>query len=247
MCTVAFALTFVAIQCAVQNPSGMSGWGTASSLRLNFTPQSFTTRGILINSFLANIPQIILSGSYFAVNRLCTSMCFTKEWNSYAASRKGLRATNPKGEQRRTHFLQLPLRWAVPLTVMSGTLHWLLSQSIFLVRLEIRDENGQFDASESKSACGYSALSTLFFALVAIGFVTVVLLLWRRKIKVGIPVAAHCSLAISAACHPPPDEVKPHLKPVQWGVVRNRFGGEVDHCTYSSECVTAPEPGKRYA
>ncbi|KAJ9636341.1 hypothetical protein H2199_008016 [Coniosporium tulheliwenetii] len=247
MCTVAIALAFVAIRCALQEPSGLWSWGTVSSLRLNFTPQSFTTRGILINSFLANTPQIILSGSYFAINRLCTSMCFTKEWNSYAKSRKGLRVTNPRGEQRSTYFLQLPFRWAVPLTIMSGTLHWLLSQSIFLVRLEIRDEHGQFTPSESKSACGYSALSTLTFALVAVGLVSTTLLLWRRKIKVGIPVAAHCSLAISAACHSPPDEEEPHLKPVQWGVVRNRFGGEVDHCTYSSEPVTAPEPGKRYA
>ncbi|EON67299.1 hypothetical protein W97_06552 [Coniosporium apollinis CBS 100218] len=246
LCTAAIALVLVTVLLGVQQ-SSLSAWGTASSLRLNLAPQSFTAKGILINSFIANFPQIVLSASYFAVNRLCTSMYFTEEWNSYASSRKGLRVSDAKGEQRDTYFLQLPYRWAVPLAVMCGILHWLLSQSIFLVRLDIHGENGQLIPSESKSACGYSQSSTLVFALVTVGCIVVILLLRLRHIKVGIPIAAHCSLAISAACHPPPDEEEPHLKPVQWGVVRNRFGGEIDHCTYSSEPVTAPEPGKRYA
>lgn len=42
--------------------------------------------------------------------------------------RKGLRVTQPHGYQRSSYFLQLPYRWSLPLIVISGTLHWLLSR-----------------------------------------------------------------------------------------------------------------------
>lgn len=33
-------------------------------------------------------------------------------------------------------------------------------------------------------------------------------------------LAGNCSLAISAACHPPPEDQNPALKPVMWGEVQ---------------------------
>ena len=122
-------------------------WGTSSPYQLGIASGSFDSKTILLNAWLANTPQILLSFSYFAINRLCTSMCFAREWNSYGTPRKGLRTTNPTGQQRSTYFLQLPYRWSIPLTVTSGFLHWLLSQSLFLVRLEIRDVDGQIITS----------------------------------------------------------------------------------------------------
>lgn len=100
----------------------------------------FDAAGIPFNAWLANLPQIFLSALYFSVNRLCTSLYFAYEWNKYATRRKGLRVTSPKGDQRSTYFLQLPFRYAIPLVAISGLMHWLLSQSIFLVRFEHRNE-----------------------------------------------------------------------------------------------------------
>ena len=40
------------------------------------------------------------------------------------------------GQQRSTYYLQLPYVYSVPLTIASGTLHWLISESIFLVRID---------------------------------------------------------------------------------------------------------------
>lgn len=57
----------------------------------------------------------------------------------------------------------------------------------------------------------------------------------------------NCSLVISAACHPPPDDVDPQLQSVQWGVVPSRYGGDIGHSTFTSKEVTAPENGKHYA
>ena len=41
-----------------------------------------------------------------------------------------------------------------------------------------------------------------------------------RRFPTGIPLAGNCSLAISAACHPPPEDQNPALKPVMWGEVQ---------------------------
>lgn len=222
-------------------------WGTASELQLGFANSSFGASNILLNAWLANTPQIILSASYFLINRLCTSMCIAHEWNRLAESRKGLRVTQPSGAQRSTYFLNLPYRWSIPLTIISGLLHWLLSQSLFLARREIRDVNGDVIPAESKCTCGYSSVSVLIFSLAWISLLLVVLALLLRKMTRRIPIAANCSLVISAACHASPDEIEPGLKPVQWGVVRSRFGGEIEHCGLSSEDVSEPQEGRWYA
>ena len=164
-----------------------------------------------MKAWLANPPQILLSASYFWVNRICTSICVAQEWNQLAVSRKSLRVTNPTGEQRTTYFLSLPYRWAIPLTTISGFLHWLLSQSVFLARREIRDVNGNLLPSESTCICGYSPLSILVFSLTWITLLVVVLHLLYQKIDRNLPLTRNCSLVMSAACHPSPDDVDPQL------------------------------------
>lgn len=228
-------------------PIAKDQWGTSSTSNLWITQQTFDTAGILTNAFLANVPQAVLSYTYFAINRLCTSMCFSREWNAYGTSRKSLRVTSPAGGQRKTFFLQLPYRWAIPLTVTSGLLHWLASQTVFLSRLELEDADGKLISAESKSTTGFSALSASVLCAVLLMLGTVIMALGFRKIEIHVPPALHCSMTIAAACHPPPDEVEPHLKEVQWGVVQNRFGGSVDHCTFTREPVSQPEVGKEYA
>lgn len=169
----ATAILVVAMIFAMPNSiplESLSKWGTASQLQLSFANSSFDPRSILLNAWLANTPQVILSAAYFLVNRICTSLCLAREWNRLAVVRKPLRVTNPRGDQRSTYFLSLPYRWAIPLTVVSGLLHWLLSQSVFLARLEIRDINRNLIPSQSRCACGYSPLSILY--LVSRGLVS---------------------------------------------------------------------------
>jgi hypothetical protein len=168
------------------------------------------------------------------------------EWNQYTHYRKGLRVTHPTGKQRGTHFLQLPLRWAVPLTVLSGLLHYLLSQSLFLVRQELRTRDGDLYPG-STCACGYSVLSLFVFTLVLLALLLVVLYLLSEKIEIYLPPARHCSLVISAACHPPDDEVDAHLGEVRWGVTELATEDHVGHCTFTSQEVTIVQPGALYA
>ncbi|OAL36318.1 hypothetical protein AYO20_04476 [Fonsecaea nubica] len=229
---------------------GLWHWGTASELTLDATSSSFDLKSIMINTWLANSPQVLLSASYFYTNSLLTTMYSAHEWNEYGAHRKSLRVSTPEGRQRSQHFLQLPYRIAVPLTVYSGVLHWLLSQSLFLRRIEFRDEAGAIMVDSSLCTCGYSPLSLLIFAIVLFTGSIVVYVTCFLTFKQRLPFGANCSLIISAACHPPPDDVDAHLKAVQWGVVQNRFSsGEraIRHCTFTSEEVTPPEDGKIFA
>lgn len=173
-------------------------------------------------------------------------MAGAREWNQLGVHRKGLRVTNPRQAQRSTYFLQLPYKFSLPLTIFSGGLHWLLSQSLFLVRVDYINTDGTLSDSMSRFGISVSGLSFLTLCLAFYFVVVTIGLLGRRKFKARIPFAASCSLVISAACHPPKDDWEVHLKPVKWGVVKERmFDGEL-HCSLSSQRVERPQKGTVY-
>ena len=92
----------------------------------------------IASALIANIPQIGLSIIYLFYNALLTTMMFGYEWATYSYHRKGLRISGVRqGEQRSTYFLSLPYRFAIPLMFLSGILHWLTSQSLFSIALEV--------------------------------------------------------------------------------------------------------------
>jgi len=222
-----------------------TAWGTESDT--TFREASPSLQDTLLNAWLANAAQLVLSFCYLAINSECTAMAGAAEWNSFASSRKGLRVTRPVGQQRDTYFLQLPYRWSLPLTIISGGLHWLLSQSIFLVRIDTYDRKGKLvEGESSKSACGFAPTSFTTLAICFFLLVGIVGLIGRKKIEVRIPFAASCSLVISAACHTPPSDPEAYTKPVKWGVVEDSmYDGEL-HCSISSKNVTKPKAGKKY-
>jgi hypothetical protein len=89
------------------------------------------------------MPQLILSFAYFTYNALFTSMLAGLEWSQMACQKRSLRVSqNPQGEQRSSYFLQLPYRYAIPLLGFSAVMHWLISQSIFLIAVERYDPLG---------------------------------------------------------------------------------------------------------
>jgi hypothetical protein len=220
-------------------------WGTASDT--TFREADSSSQQTLLNAWIANAAQLILSFCYLAINSECTAMAGAAEWNNLALSHKGLRVTRPVGQQRDTYFLQLPYRWSLPLTIASGGLHWLLSQSIFLVRIDTYDRSFNLIQSEaSKSACGFSGTSFITLTICFWILVGIVGLIGRKKIKIQVPFAASCSLVISAACHTTADDTDAHLRPVRWGVVEQRmFDGEL-HCSLSSKKVSKPKADVKY-
>ncbi|KAF2465848.1 uncharacterized protein BDR25DRAFT_395979 [Lindgomyces ingoldianus] len=233
-------------------------------------PSSLTagTGGIIGNTLIANISQTIFSFIYVTYNTILTSLLLAKEWNQYAYHRKGLRVSSkPKGAQRSTYFLQLPYRYGVPFLVVSGTFHWLISQTIFLVSVEAYQSNGapSLNTVRNQTAVytygvdrvpeldiltsGFSVAGLLAVTALAFAALFALIFLGRRSFRPGIPVAGSCSAAISAACHcveaEPADAIERRLK---WGMVREPSNGRgVGHCGFSSLEVRQPVAHQVYA
>ena len=205
-------------------------------------------------SVLANAPQILVSYNYLAYNGLFTSMLATAEWVNYSIRRRGLRVAWPRGQQRVTTFLSLPYIYAVPLIAASTLLHWLISQSLFLVRITKYNYDGSVSNKESISAVGYSALAAVFAVSMGGAMLVAVLLVGvLKKYPATMPLAACCSASIAALCQPSDNMAKDELplKRLQWGVVdrtlRTDDNGEVAHACFSAGEVTPLVPGQIYA
>jgi len=171
-------------------------------------------------------------------------MSFSYEWCDFAQHRRPLRVTSPRGSQRSTYFLSLPYRYIVPILVISIIAHWVLSQSLFLVAIDVFDEGGNPDNSQSILTCGFSCIALI--VLIGIGWLIFIAGVGTglRRYKAGMPLAGSCSAAISAACHPPADEVEVALVPVKWGVVSIERG--IGHCALSGRYVSPLIPRRQY-
>jgi hypothetical protein len=200
--------------------------------------------------FVANTPQAVLSYLYMAFNALYTNMFVAREWATYGEARKPLRVSAPIGQQRHTYWLNVPFRYAIPITITSGLFHWLASQSIFMVQIDVTNENTR--AIEKRiSTCGFSPaaiiLCFMLGTMLALGGIVAA----RLHYPPGIPLASSCSAAISAACHPPPEDTDASLMPVQWGVIPGaeieKDGRVVGHCSFSSLAVEVPVREQFYA
>ncbi len=201
---------------------------------------------VLGNILLANFPQMVLSFLYLMYNGLYTCMIQGHEWTRYAHTRKPLRVTSPVGKQRSTYYLTLPYTYAVPLLCASGLMHWLVSQSLFLVQITFYNSMGEEAWEKNISTLGYSSIAIIFVLVVASTMLLVQITMGFRRFNPGIPHASSCSAAISAACHAPADDVHAPLLPVMWGVVEEGGNG-VGHCCFTSYEVTPPVKGRLYA
>ncbi|KIX08961.1 uncharacterized protein Z518_00039 [Rhinocladiella mackenziei CBS 650.93] len=203
---------------------------------------------ILASILIANLPQTILSFLYLNLNGLLTSMFLADEWSDFARERKTLRVSTPQGRQRSNHFLQLPYRMGVPLMVLSGLLHWLVSQSIFLAIVSEYTPLGDLATPVAIATCGFSPVAMLTLILVGAATIAGVIGLSRLRYDGGIPLVGSCSVAIAAACHRPTWDVDAHLNPVQWGAVpgAERETG-VGHCCFTSGDVEELHIGRMYA
>lgn len=170
------------------------------TLDLNALITGMTGRGLTANIILANIPQLVLSILYVFYNGVMTSMLITAEFCNFARHQKGLRVSGkPIGEQRSTYWLQLPLRYSVPLMALMAVLHWLVSRSLFTVSLATYGSNNQRAPADDINACGYSSYA-LVGSLACGGVLVLILpLLGFLRLTPGAPITRSCSLAIQAA------------------------------------------------
>lgn len=221
------------------------GWFSSS-----VTPHLLSLGGEMGETVLliiANIPQLVLSLNYMFLNQVITCMAASREWSLFAHQRKGLRTSQPRGSQRSTYWLQIPLKYSVPLMISSAALHYLASQCLFFGSVKYYSYKAEAVELEGYTGLGYSRDAIqLFMAIFIIPLAAAVAWGGSRE-KPGIPPAGLCSLAISAACHPPAGEKDAHLQLVQWGEIPRERLDEIRHCSFSSGEVVLPAEGRKYA
>lgn len=213
------------------------------------TPSS---NSIIANVVRSNALQLYGSALYFLFNGIITSMALADEWSRYGVRRRGLRvSSNPQGSQRSTYFLSLPYRWSVPLLVVSGLLHWLLSQCLYFVSVEVwgyqssgTDLTRIRIPSKDFITTGISKHPVYgIMALLSLMTILVIFVFTRFGFRSEMPIAGSCSAAIAAACHPglsEPDDTS--SRPLLWGTVEK--SGAVVHCSFSCRTVGRPDDGQ---
>ncbi|KIK53476.1 hypothetical protein GYMLUDRAFT_178964 [Collybiopsis luxurians FD-317 M1] len=209
---------------------------------------------LLAAVLISNSPQLILSMIYLVFNSLCTTLFLTFEWSSFSRSRKPLRVSDPHGDQRSTYFLQIPYRFGLPLMVYSALLHWLVSQSIFLVKVSYWENLDNsldiLDSGQSITSCGYSPMGMSLTIIVGASLILLALALgFLMHLDAEMPLVGSCSAAIAAACHPP-EVGNVSSVPVKWGAVSDAQGAgklDVGHICFSSGVVARPIPGCYYS
>ena len=188
---------------------------------------------------------MVLSLVYVSYNGLLTCMLVSREWVSYARFRKGLRVQKPRGAQRDTFWLSLPYRYSLPLLVLSGFLHWFLSQSIFVAQVDITNAFGNRQQDMSLNAIGWSGLALTL--LLTTGGITILggLALGFLRYGPGMPIASSNSRSISAACHPVPGRPRESVEKLQYGVISELGDGRY-HVGFSSEEIKPLVEGDHY-
>ena len=199
---------------------------------------------IIASVLIANIPQPVLSFVYLLFNGVFTSMLLADEWSHFAHERKSLRVSDPKPGQRATYFLQLPYRYAIPLMILSGVLHWSVSQSIFIAQVSSYHRDGSLKDAAAISTCGFSPIAIIITMIIGSCLALFMAVLGLRRYKPGMPLVGSCSAAISAACHGRSDVDT--AAPLQWGATSEE-GEEVGHCAFSDREVRMPKEGAMYA
>ncbi|PUU76456.1 hypothetical protein B9Z19DRAFT_990512 [Tuber borchii] len=252
-CSIAIIITGVLLEKGIgQDRKLMStdikslGFGKVNSVSLVTIRFQNITQAIL----LANLPQSILSFLYLIYNSLFTCMLVGYEWSLFSHHHRTLRVTSPRPGQRSTYWLQIPYTYAIPLMTLSGLIHWLASQSMFLARVEMSDPFGRpRPAGASITSVGYSCIAIIFVLTLGILALLVVVGMGYKQFAAETATVGSCSAAISAACHALEAESEGIIgKKVRWGDVEIVPNLGVRHLTFSSEeGVKKPVFGEVYA
>jgi hypothetical protein len=215
------------------------------------TADSAGSSTIVPTILTANLPQLGFSIVYLLYTGLLTRLLAAVEWRSYSTKRKSLRVSGrPRGAQKSTRMLGLPAKYAVILMAWAAASHWLISQSLYLVRIDGIDSNGVIDEEDLLARLGYSAfgaLMVLVMTIVALGIA--IWMGWYRWVDDAMPGDGTNSAVISAACHlGHSDGGNSGLSPVMWGEVDGvgPESDEVGHCSFSAGAVTRPVEGRLY-
>lgn len=242
----------------------------------------FSNHGLdyLEKVLVANGFQIILSFLYLFYNNILTRQLVADEWIRFLKykypksigpvlkdpdidteccrkeGKKPLRVSSPVGMQRSSYTLSLPMKYSIPLMLGMISLHWLISESLFLVRIQAFGPGPDIYRIPDldKSEVGYSILGIILAITVGSGMVVALLVNSAVRNYENAPAGflsmATSSAAISAACRPPEEDKEAHLFEVRLGVIKRGTrdsGPETGQITFSTHIhLEEPQSGTVY-
>lgn len=224
---------------------------------------------VLRNVTVANMPQLALSAAYYLWSNHLTVMLAAHEYNTYAAptmngnstmqpeKKRSLRVTNPKSgtNQKSTPFLTIPFHYWASNSFLWTLLHWLASQAVFFARVDMFN-HWQRISPFSVSQVGYSIMGIICFFVVSFLIFGYAVWIGVSKLDNRMPLAATCSGALSAACHPGDPSLRHYEKKVYWGIEvadnEDNEGNDIDgekvlRCTFTSLDAYYPYSDRLYA
>ncbi|KAK7950947.1 uncharacterized protein PG986_006675 [Apiospora aurea] len=170
--------------------------------------------GAAATALVAHTPQLAAVYVYVACNAALTAMLAHAEVSRFAVRRAGLRVSSPRPDtaQRSTLHLQLPLHVSLPLVMGCAALHWLVGESLFLLRVaEYGVDRSSLSSSSSvpprsvTMAVGYSTVPILAVAGLLALLVSMMLAVGWFRWYMGaerMPLFATGSASLAAATCP---------------------------------------------
>jgi hypothetical protein len=216
----------------------------------SFKPDDTGSSGIIPTLLVANVPQLGFSLLFVIYSNIWSKLLVAHEFDRLTQTKKGLRVSErPRGMQRVGHFFTLPARYALPLMACSALLHWLCSQSFFMVRIDGVKANGEIDQDDRLVRLGYSATGIVSLVGVAVAMMVATVCIGSfRRLQTGLGETS-MSVVISAACHPERYEPEPWLQEVQWGDVDGGVPGAGNgegHISFTARMAERPVIGRVY-
>ena len=212
---------------------------------------SSSTGLVLLSQVLfANGFQLMVSFLYLFYNNIITRQLVAAEWIRFLKpkGKKSLRVSSPVGMQRSSYMLSLPMSYSIPLMMAFMLLHWLVSQSVFIIQTTALGPGPQIYRLQTydDSAVGYSVLgiilSTTTGAILVVGLVVNAIVRKFKDVPPEFLAMGTKSAAISAVCHPPPNDKDARLFPLTMGVVPILDSGAASSRLTFSTLVDIQEP-----
>jgi hypothetical protein len=193
-------------------------------------------------------------------------MALGVEWSLLATKQKGLRVSEiPLGSQRGAYFLSLPFRFSLPMMALWTCMHWILSQSFYLVSVDfvnavlgtildpdgtlnahaIPEGDGEAGAPDHFFTCGVFPVGIMLVFILTSFVIAGVVIIGFNRLPTNIPLVGSNSRLISAACHPVARDEGDELRPVQLGL-RNYPNGKGLYFAFSSQPVDYSYPSAIY-
>lgn len=184
--------------------------------------------GLPLQIAIANAPQLWLSIGYLFWNNQITRIWSEHEWRSYAGRRKPPRVSYGASEPgiRNARWLQLPYSLSILLMIISTTMHWVVSQALFVVEVEnfslLPKVNGQAAPFGIIFAICYSPTAIFVIALLALLLLLGLSIYYLIPFRSWMPFMAGSARVVFASCTALPKDLP--ADGIMWGDISDEWG-----------------------